>query len=341
MKYKLMFAACLLCFSLAHAQSMTGIWRGYFITGLGMFSEKYNYEVQINQLPNKSLRGVTYSYHVTTFYGKALLKGVYNSATKNIIFKEDTLVEMQAAFGTSACLFTCYLDYHKDGNVESLEGTFTSVKVSDGGDCGGGTVYLERVQESDFHKEDFLLKKQPSKPATTQKSAPKTNVPAQKPKPPVITRQPPPVKKDTSELSIQQPITKPPVVADTAPARPAPVPPALTKRENNLVRKITTDSPNIKIDLYDNGEIDGDTITVYHNNEVVAYKKLLGKEPITINITATAKNNTHEFVMYADNLGKIPPNTALMVVTTGGKRYELSISSSLQKNAKVIIQYQP
>ena len=77
MKYKLLFAACLLFASLAHAQNVTGIWRGYFLTGMGMFSEKYNYEVQINQLPNKGLRGVTYSYHVTTFYGKALLKGVY------------------------------------------------------------------------------------------------------------------------------------------------------------------------------------------------------------------------------------------------------------------------
>ncbi|TKK68305.1 hypothetical protein FC093_11770 [Ilyomonas limi] len=336
MKYKLLFAACLLFTSFVHAQNITGIWKGYFLTGLGMFREKYNYEVQINQLPSKALRGVTYSYHTTTFYGKALLKGVYNGSTKNIIFKEDTLVEMRAGFGTSPCLFTCYLDYHKIGTTESLEGTFTSVRVSDGGDCGGGTVYLERVQESDFHKEDFLTKKQPA----TRPAAPPTRSLVQKAKPPVITRKPPLLKKDTSQLSIQQPITKPPVTEDTVPRR-VPVPPALTKRENSLVRKITTDSPDIKIDLYDNGEIDGDTITVYHNNEVVAYKKLLGTEPVTIHVKATAKNSLHEFIMYADNLGKIPPNTALMVITTGGQRYELSISSSLQKNAKVVIQYQP
>src|SRR6478672_2001864 len=150
MKFKLLFAAFILFSTVAHAQSMTGIWRGYFLTGLGMFRERYNYEVQINQLQNDGLRGVTYSYHTTTFYGKALLKGVYNATTKNIIFKEDTLVEMRAGFGTSACLFTCYLDYHKDSNIESLQGTFTSVKISDGSDCGGGSVYLERVPESDF-----------------------------------------------------------------------------------------------------------------------------------------------------------------------------------------------
>jgi hypothetical protein len=321
---------------------MTGIWRGTFLTGLGMFQEKYNYEVQINQMPNKALRGVTYSYHLTTFYGKALLKGVYNPTTKNIIFKEDTLVEMRAGFGTSACLFTCYLDYHKEGNVESLQGTFTSVKITDGGDCGGGTVYLERVPESDFHKEDFLLKKHP--PARTNPPVPKQTQPSQKPKPPVITRKPAQSKKDTSELSIQKNIPKPPVTKDSLPpvvkVKPVP-PPAITSRENNLIRRIITNSPEIKIELYDNGEIDGDTITVYHNNAVIVYKKLLSKEPIAIHVTATAKDNLHEFVMYADNLGKIPPNTALMVITTGGKRYELSVSSSLQKNAKVVVQYQP
>ena len=338
MKFKLSFAVCLLFTSFAHAQNMTGIWRGTFLAGLGMFQEKYNYEVQINQLPNKALRGVTYSYHLTTFYGKALLKGVYNPTTKNIIFKEDTLVEMRAGFGSSACLFTCYLDYHKDDNVESLQGTFTSVKITDGGDCGGGTVYLERVPESEFHKEDFLLKKQPS--TKPNSSAPTQAQPSQKPKSPVITHRPPPVKKDTSELSIQQPVPKPPVAKDSTPPV-KPVPPAITNRENDLVRRIITNSPEIKIELYDNGEIDGDTITVYHNNAVVAYKKLLSKEPITIHVTATENDNLHEFVMYADNLGKIPPNTALMVITTGGKRYELSISSSLQKNAKVVVQYQP
>jgi hypothetical protein len=50
-------------------------------------------------------------------------------------------------------------------------------------------------------------------------------------------------------------------------------------------------------------------------------------------------NSHHEFVMVANNLGSIPPNTALMVITTGGKRYELFISSDEKKNAKVVIDF--
>jgi hypothetical protein len=43
--------------------------------------------------------------------------------------------------------------------------------------------------------------------------------------------------------------------------------------------------------------------------------------------------------MVANNLGSIPPNTALMVVTTGDKHYELFISSDEKKNARIVIEY--
>jgi type IV secretory pathway VirB9-like protein len=39
--------------------------------------------------------------------------------------------------------------------------------------------------------------------------------------------------------------------------------------------------------------------------------------------------------MYADNLGSIPPNTALMVVTVAGKRYEVNITSTEQTSGTV------
>jgi hypothetical protein len=42
--------------------------------------------------------------------------------------------------------------------------------------------------------------------------------------------------------------------------------------------------------------------------------------------------------MVANNLGSIPPNTSLMIVTANNKRYEVFISSSEQKNAKIVIE---
>ena len=332
MKNAVSIIICLLFFSLLHAQSITGVWRGYFYSGMGMFRQQYKYEVQFNQLKNKALQGVTYSYNTTSFYGKAGLKGIFQNAANAIIMKEDTLLEVRGS-GGQTCLMTCYLDYTKEGKTETLQGDFTSVVTGSGADCGSGTVYLERVENSDFTKEDFLLKKQ-SKPSVTNK--PKTALP------PVVKTAP--QRKDTLTQNRKKDtvVATPPVdtIVKRTPAA-LPVPPALKERKNDLVRTIITNKPDIKIDLYDNGEIDGDTITVYHNNEVVAYKKGLSATAITLHITATVKDNIHEFVMFANNMGKIPPNTALMVITTGGKRYEISLVSTKEKNAKVVVEYQP
>jgi len=41
--------------------------------------------------------------------------------------------------------------------------------------------------------------------------------------------------------------------------------------------------------------------------------------------------------MFAENLGTIPPNTALMIVSDGKNRFEVFMSSSLTQNAMVRI----
>jgi hypothetical protein len=43
--------------------------------------------------------------------------------------------------------------------------------------------------------------------------------------------------------------------------------------------------------------------------------------------------------MFAENLGSIPPNTALIVVTAGNKRYELRSKASLEENAVLLFEY--
>jgi hypothetical protein len=42
-----------------------------------------------------------------------------------------------------------------------------------------------------------------------------------------------------------------------------------------------------------------------------------------------------------ENLGQIPPNTALMVVTTSTQRYQLYLTADDQKNALVRFIYDP
>jgi len=115
------------------------------------------------------------------------------------------------------------------------------------------------------------------------------------------------------------------------------LPLVLTTRENALVKRIETDAGVIRVELYDNGEIDGDTVTIYHNNTLLKSHAGLSQKPISFTIPIDATQPHHELIMVADNLGSIPPNTSVMIVTTPTNRYEVFISSTEQKNAKVIL----
>jgi hypothetical protein len=114
----------------------------------------------------------------------------------------------------------------------------------------------------------------------------------------------------------------------------------LKNREKDLVQTLTIDTSFIKIELYDNAEIDDDTVTVFLNNTLLLYKKRLTGKPLVLNVTAFP-NTEYELMMYADNLGRIPPNTSLMVITAGRKRYQLHLSSSEEKSAVVRFRYEP
>jgi hypothetical protein len=112
----------------------------------------------------------------------------------------------------------------------------------------------------------------------------------------------------------------------------------LKPRDKELVQQLALDSPRVRIDLYDNAEIDNDTVTVLINQTLLLYRKMLTDKPLTIYFNAFP-NTDYELVMYADNLGTIPPNTALLVVTAGEKRYELRLVSGEQKSAAVRFRY--
>jgi len=118
---------------------------------------------------------------------------------------------------------------------------------------------------------------------------------------------------------------------------PVITPKVLATRENEVVKTIITKSNEITIDVYDNGEIDGDSISVFFNGKLVLSHQRLGYKAIELKLNFDQNRQVNELVMYAENLGEIPPNTALMLVSDGKKRYELRLSSNLEKNATIRI----
>jgi len=120
----------------------------------------------------------------------------------------------------------------------------------------------------------------------------------------------------------------------------AKLPPALTKRTAELVKEIRVDTGVIKIDFYDNGQVDGDTISVYVNGMSVASNKYLSAKPVSVNIKIDKQRPEQEVIMVGENLGTIPPNTALMIINAGEKRYQLYLTSDEKKNAMVRFIYE-
>ncbi|MBA4139994.1 MAG: hypothetical protein H0X70_05740, partial [Segetibacter sp.] len=210
--------------------------------------------------------------------------------------------------------------------------TLTMIDEAPGG-CG-----------NDFAVDDITFREcvKPAPVVTTAPKAPAVVKRQQAASKPVLKKQTPaPVKRQAPIVEISKPRTDlpvhtTPVTTQRSQVFPAP-PPVLTTRANPLVKQIETEAGEIRLALYDNGEIDGDTVSIYHNNALLMSHAKLSQKPLSFRITVDAANPHHELIMVADNLGSIPPNTSVMIITTGTKRYEVFISSTEQKNAKVVL----
>jgi len=372
-KFILSFAlAACPCFYLS-AQDVTGIWKGYFITESG---EYYKLEFQVLQKGESGTTGVSYSYLDVRFYGKATMTGnfIKNSAAFRI--REIKTVEVKSTMGGSTCIMNYNLSYSRSGKEEFLEGSYlgkfenryNASATGSWGDCGGGKVFLRKVTTSDFYVEPFLknkikpktiiinepppvkkdtaLSKPVTKPVTNPVTKPPVNPPVVKknnnpnPDKPPVTKpiikpaNPDAVKKGTAKKDMSvNPANKP------VPKVVIPAPEVIKKRSNELVKIFTVSEEEITVKLYDNGEIDGDTISVYLDNKLVLSSKRLSGSPLIVKIKMDEDNSEHELTMVAENLGSIPPNTSLMVVEAGEQRFDVRITSTEQKNAVVRFKY--
>ncbi len=108
-------------------------------------------------------------------------------------------------------------------------------------------------------------------------------------------------------------------------------------RKQVLVEDLEVESDSLTIDFYDDATIDNDSITVFVNQVPVLIKARLTASPVSIRIKLNNTKPFDEIGMFANNLGDIPPNTALMVIKDSKKQYEIFMKSNLDTNAVVRI----
>jgi hypothetical protein len=109
----------------------------------------------------------------------------------------------------------------------------------------------------------------------------------------------------------------------------------LNKRQFVEGPLLEVDADSITLHLYDNGKVDQDTVAVFFNRQIVVENMPLSLKPIIIKLALIPGIN--EVALFAQNLGEIPPNTALCIVYAGTKRYDINLSSSLATNGTIRI----
>lgn len=319
------------------AQDITGQWKGVFTNEnrADRAVQTFNYSVELKQ-QGKNFIGTSYS-----FYNEGNKK--YYSIC-NVVAKRKSgtnIVEIWETKRTKTNNNNSYsgLQYHKllfntTKNKESLTGTWDYV-YEDNAQQGKGKTKLDRnTNQNTLGQITKAIKKQKTDLARLNNQK--------------IKAEGDKIKnnfKDTSNLSSSIHLT---TVSSFEAEKKTNVSPSIfipeklgsytnyQSRKKNIIRTFYTSSSSLIIDIYDNGEIDGDSITLLFNERILLLKQMLRVKPISFTLEIDPKNQDgSELVMYAENLGTIPPNTALMIITDEKKRYEVRVSSDLMQSGAI------
>jgi hypothetical protein len=339
---------------IAAAQKINGQWRGFFDDNggnIGLYggSTEYVLELEIN---DTKVTGSSYTYFENRrYYVICNLNGSYDKKSKKIIVNETDRVKGSTPASWSDCLQTHILYYQKEEGKEVLKGDWKTspYQVKQNGGCGVGSTTLSRRILTNMPLAFNKKIRTTVTPKTVAKATPsfkdKNKPPANKPvaKNTTIKKTNPLVNKENIAI-LKKTVIKPEEPETTAtkiPEAKINTVKAFEKRSNNVIKTIEIVNETFKVDLYDNGDIDGDSVSLFLNGKLLLSHKRLSDKAITLNLNAEKDKGENELIMYADNLGTIPPNTALMVVTDGSTRYEVRISSDLQKSGTIRFIHKP
>lgn len=190
------------------------------------------------------------------------------------------------------------------------------------------------VQSSEKEKTSVAVATKKSLPVLQSSEKEKTSITASKPQKTktskVVTK--PQQKNETGTTSVSSAVISKPVIV------PAKAATDVAKRKIEIIRNVVFKSDSLVLSLYDNGEIDGDTVSIVLNDKVIIAKQRLSTSVIKTTIyTSQYAGDSLKLIMYAENLGTIPPNTGLLIIQDGEDRQEIRFEGDLQKNSAIIL----
>ena len=303
---KIVFFLLLTISVCAHSQTVSGYWYGKANVTNGASTNNYLVEVILQQ-NQTAVTGVLNYYFKNTFRS-VKLNGNYNSLNRQL-----TLFNIPVTYYASTANFEvdCMMDFLATLRVAQAGSNLSGNFIGKGNykhTCPDITFDLQL--NKDAGNQDSILNALRHFKETYQVWSPSA----------------------TDTLVAANIITRP--VVNYVVSR------EYKERENVVAKEITVDADSVTVDFYDNGEVDGDSISVFYNNQLIAFNRILSTRSVHFTFALDSTKEYNEITMFADNLGSIPPNTALMIVSDGRKRYEVRLTSDLQKNATLRIRRQ-
>ena len=343
------------------AQDITGIWVGH----LEAAGTKLPFELAISGNGKEDFTG--YSHTIFTFNGVDNI-GVKTIKLKNkkgnVSLEDDELVFSNYTTPPRRVKMMSKLFLRTSDSLLVLNGSFFTRTIDyrePDKTSFTGTIYLRRqkgfpqtqliakldelglLHTLSFAPEQYRKKEEPAiaavittpEPLTVKEetvSEPtktKTAKPKQKPKETIAKKE---IEKKPELPAPPSNTTVGTVAATTSAAA------AIEKRKTEIIRNVFFTADSLVLSLYDNGTVDGDTVSVVLNGQVIIAKKGLTENAIRTTIYITpAQGDSLQLIMYAENLGSIPPNTGVLVIQDGNNRNEIRFAGDMQKSSAIIL----
>lgn len=326
------------------SQKLSGQWIGEFGDATDAKGIKTNYVLEI-EVNGQQISGHSYTYFSISgkrYYVICKLKGQYDAGSKSLLVNEVEKLKANTPPDFENCLQSHQLTYFKQKDKEVLLGKWKPYVK--GNNCGNGITELERkiipglkttsenqtktLPSKNKTEAPLIANVQHSETENKNKSELTEEKRTATAKPPQTALQNRSENGNTPKpnLSVSEENKK--VVSEKSKEK-------LTKRNYQIIKTIEVSDDKFKVEIYDNGQVDGDTVSIFLNEKLLVPARMLTAKPITLEIKINENEDTYDLIMYAESMGTIPPNTALMIVTTANNRYEINITSTEQTSGVI------
>ena len=336
------------------AQDFTGIWTGFINTS----GNQLPYELVVSET-NGKLTG--YSLTIFTIEGKeniGIKSMKVKSRKENISIEDDDLIYNNYTTLAKRVILFSTLALEKEDSLLILQGSFFTRSVDRS--SFKGTIRLQKKNNYSTTKLIAQLKKMNLLSSLSFMQTKETEK-GKAPVPMTVIAKEPSVnnstgEKEESEIPIakaeraSQPVSMP---HEKKKIPTASIPPAvkalpviitrsvaadISTRKTEIIRNVFFQADSLILSLYDNGEIDGDTVSVVVNDKIIIAKQGLSAASISTTLYITpASGDSLRLIMYAENLGRIPPNTGVLIIQDGNDRYQIRFEGDFQKNSAIIL----